>query len=141
RHKLDIHKRGSKLVEMLREAGYKLVLATNPLFPHIAVVERMKWAGINPGDFDFISSYEKLHFSKPNPDFFIELTNRTGVEPKNCVMIGNDVQEDLVASELGMKTFLIEDYIIDRSEGPHYTPDWRGSLEELISLVEEKVAV
>ena len=50
------------------------------------------------------------------------------LEPENCLMIGNDVQEDLVAGQLGMKTFLVTDYLINRT-GEEPRCDWQGTLK------------
>ena len=61
-----------------------------------------------------------------------------GLDPKRCIMIGNDMQEDIVASRLGMKTILVEDFRIDRSEGGSsgaLRPDMRGTLEQVPELV------
>ena len=33
---------------------------------------------------------------------------KMNVDPKDCMMIGNDVNEDMVASELGMDVFLVD---------------------------------
>ena len=45
-------------------------------------------------------------------------------------MVGNDVQEDMVASEIGMGTFLVTDYLIDR-QVPKYQVQNEGTLLEL----------
>ena len=41
-----------------------------------------------------------------------------GKKPEQCIMVGNDVQEDLIAGCLGMKTYLITDYLIHRTGEP-----------------------
>ena len=40
------------LLRGLRERGYCLVLATNPIFPAVAVETRLGWVGLRPEDFD-----------------------------------------------------------------------------------------
>ena len=40
------------LLRGLRERGYGLVLATNPIFPAVAVETRLGWVGLRPEDFD-----------------------------------------------------------------------------------------
>jgi len=40
-------------------------------------------------------------------------------------MVGNDVQEDLPAQQLGIKTYLIEDCLIHR--GGDFATDYRGT--------------
>ncbi|MEJ6951155.1 HAD family hydrolase [Natronospora cellulosivora (SeqCode)] len=121
-----------RLIATLKEKGYNLVLATNPLFPLIAIEERLRWAKLDIKDFSLITTYENMHYCKPNPEYYLEITKKIQAEPSNCIMIGNDVQEDMIATaELGMKTFLVNDYLIDRKED-EINVDWQGSLEELV---------
>ena len=53
---------------------------------------------------------------------------------QDCLMVGNDTGEDLVAAAVGMKTFLVEDRLIDRGRG-HFPPDWRGRLPDLFAFL------
>ena len=39
-----------------------------------------------------------------------------GVEPQECIMVGNDVGEDMVAAKLGMKVFLLTDCLINKAD-------------------------
>ncbi len=85
-----------------------LAVATNPLFPAIAVEERLHWAGFpEPSQsFDVITSYEDFHFAKPHPEYYVEILARLGVAPFEALMIGDDPAMDLVpASSLGMGVF------------------------------------
>ena len=43
--------------------GYKVVLATNPIFPAIATESRMRWAGLAPEDFDYYTTYENQNLT------------------------------------------------------------------------------
>lgn len=54
-----------------------------------------------------------------------------GCEPHECVMIGNDVGEDMVAKELGIKVFLLTDCIINRKNADITMYD-KGGFDELI---------
>ena len=109
--------------------GLKVVIATNSIFPLQAITERLNWAGIEHFPYDLITSYEIMHYCKPHPDYFLEIANMLQVKPQRCLMIGNDTGEDLVAGKVGMKTFLVENLIIDR--GTDFVPDWRGSINDL----------
>jgi hypothetical protein len=51
-------------------------------------------------------------------------------------MVGNDVQEDLIAGKIGIKTFLIKDYMIHRTE-EEIISDYIGSYEDFYKFVEE----
>jgi FMN phosphatase YigB (HAD superfamily) len=112
-------------IKMLKEKNYKLVVATNPIFPMKANLHRISWAGLNAEDFSYISSFEKNCFCKPNPDYFREVLNTIKELPENCLMVGNDVQEDLACRKLGIKTYLIDDHLIHR--GGDIITDYRGS--------------
>ncbi|WZL74660.1 HAD family hydrolase [Clostridiaceae bacterium 35-E11] len=122
------------IVKILKDKGYTLVIATNPLFPREAILHRIQWSGLNIEDFTFITDYESSHFCKPNLEFFKEVLFRVGKSPQECLMVGNDVQEDLVAAQLGIKTFLIEDYMINR-ENKEVNPDFKGSYNDLLTFV------
>lgn len=52
-------------------------------------------------------------------------------------MVGNDVREDLVARKLGIKTFLVEDWLLNSNELPIET-DYRGSFQDLVSFLRRK---
>jgi FMN phosphatase YigB (HAD superfamily) len=127
-----------KVLEELRERGYKLALATNPLFPLIAVEERLRWAGVESKKFDFVASYEVMHYSKPNPGFFKEIASFLGVRPESCLMVGNEVELDLIpASQIGMRTFLVKNGYEVLTKGD-FKPDFEGSLSLLPDLLENR---
>lgn len=121
-------------VAMLKEKGYDLVVATNPLFPEKAILHRIEWAGLNKDDFIFISSLEKMHYCKPRLEFYEEVLEIIQRCPQHCMMVGNDIGEDMIAKNLGMKTYLIEDHIIGTiTEG--LIIDYRGNYEDFYEFV------
>lgn len=103
-----------KVVRALNAKGYHVVLATNPLFPKVAVQSRLAWLGLHEQDFEHITSYEHCHYCKPNPAYYREILQDTGHSPQNCLMVGNDVEEDGCATTLGMDFYLITDDAINR---------------------------
>lgn len=123
-----------KTIELLTTRGYDVVVATNPLFPIEAIVERIRWAGLDPEVFKYISSYEKMHYCKPNIEFYRELLQKINKEPYECIMVGNDEEEDIISSKLGIKTFLVENHKVCRKD-VDLKPDYRGSYEELYKFV------
>ena len=137
--KLELESSSNKLIELLSDNNYQLVIATNPLFPYKAIVERIKWAGIDPDKFSYITSYEEMHYSKPNIEFYKEIMERLNLNPDNCAMVGNDMHEDMIAGNLGITTYLLEDYKIEGKK--NVKPDWQGSLDQLISSTKEKLTV
>ncbi len=104
------------LIEELKQRGYTVVLATNPIFPAIATESRIRWAGLNRSDFTICTTYENSRFCKPNPDYYRDILAELGAAPEECIMVGNDVTEDMIARELGMQVFLLTDCIINRHE-------------------------
>lgn len=127
-----------KVVLACLDMGWEIVLATNALFPEMAIRERMRWCGIDDLPWKFVPDIEVMHFCKPHLQYYEELLEITGLDPKRCIMIGNDVQEDVVAARLGMKTILVEDFCIDRSESGDpgaLKPDMRGTLEQVPEMV------
>lgn len=122
-----------RALDLAAASGAKVVLATNPVFPRLAVEARLEWAGLAGYPFTAITSYENSSFCKPNPGYYLEILQATGLQGPDCLMVGNDTKEDLVAAELGLSTFLLEDFLIDR--GSAYKPTWRGSWEELLKVL------
>ena len=90
----------------------------------------MRWAGFTPDDFEIYTTYENIGYSKPNPEYFRQVAESIGVEPENCLMVGNDVGDDMVAAELGMKVFLLTDNLINKS-GADISAYPNGDFKEL----------
>lgn len=109
--------------------GWQIVLATNPIFPEIAVRERMKWCEIDDFPWKYITTLENSRFCKPKVEYYRDICEIARLDPRKCVMVGNDRRDDMIAKKLGMKTYLVEDFLIDNGEGEH--PDLRGSLAEV----------
>ncbi len=124
-----------KSVYRLKEKGYKLVVATNPLFPKYATHQRLEWAGFTINDFDYISNFEENCSSKPNPAFYSEILQKIDKEAIDCLMVGNDVHEDLIACEVGIKTYLITDHMLN-SENRSIKADHIGNYEDFYTFVQ-----
>jgi HAD superfamily hydrolase (TIGR01549 family) len=103
-------------IKVLKEKGYKIIIATNPLFPKIATHTRLKWAGLDIDDFEMITTYENHRYCKPNLNYYKEILNKISKKPEECMMVGNDVKEDMCTMDLAMDTYLINDCIIPSDE-------------------------
>ena len=88
--------------------GFRVAVATNPIFPRMAVLKRLRWAGFTPDEFACITAYEDSHFCKPNPAYYLEVAERLGVSPSECLMVGNDLVEDSAALKAGMSFFFLD---------------------------------
>lgn len=124
----------SEILTILADKNIEFILATNPVFPLQAIKERMRWAGIEEFSFKLITSYENMHYCKPKVEYYQEILHKTQLSGEECLMVGNDVQEDLIAANTGMETFLVTDYLIDKSDG-NYKADYKGTLEEFKNLL------
>jgi FMN phosphatase YigB (HAD superfamily) len=125
----------SRVIEKIKAAGIVTVLATNPVFPRLAVEHRLAWAGVDPSQFDLITDYENMRYTKPNPGYFQQIADDIGVLPKDCLMIGNDVGLDLApARSAGMVTFMVDNDYSVNEDG--FKPDFSGQLEDLLDLLD-----
>lgn len=106
-----------KVVDEIKEKGFRVVLATNPVFPEVATRKRAIWAGFNVDEFEAYTTYENSHFCKPNPKYYEELLGRLDMKASECLMVGNDVDEDMEAGlKAGMQVFLITDCMINKNK-------------------------
>lgn len=120
-------------IKILKEKGYQLIIATNPIFPMKANQHRIQWAGLDIEDFDYISCFEENHYCKPNLKYFEELLEINHLNPEDVLMVGNDAQEDLIVKRLGVKTYLINDHMINRHEGAIIS-DYEGSYKDFLNF-------
>lgn len=134
RHSCGFNPAAAKTVRALRDMGYTTILATNPLFPPVATQSRVRWAGLQPEEFAFITTYDNSSFCKPNPDYYREILGKLKLIAEECLMVGNDVGEDMIAKTLGMQVFLLTDCLInrDKSDISQYP---NGSFPELLSYI------
>lgn len=102
-----------KVVDKLQADGIDLIVATNPLFPLAGNLTRLNWVGLKKEDFSYITAYENSTFCKPNVEYYAEILKKQNKQPSECLMVGNDVVEDLAAAELGLDTYLVTDCLIN----------------------------
>ena len=129
-----------KVIDLLHGKGVKAVLATNPVFPAIATQKRMQWAGLSPEDFVLCTTYENSRYCKPNPAYYRDILQALDLRAEDCLMVGNDVDEDMVAQTLGMKVFLLSDCLLNRhkksiSDFPN------GSFEDFLEYLDKNFSI
>lgn len=120
----------AETLHRLKKAGYRVALATNPIFPAVAIETRIRWAGIEPEEFAMYTTYENTRYSKPNPDYYRDIVRQMGAEPEECLMVGNDVGDDMTAAEAGLQVFLLTDCLINR-ENKDLSEYPQGSFKQL----------
>ena len=124
----------AEAINLVKEKGFRVALATNPIFPAIATRSRIRWAGLTPEDFELYTTYENSRFCKPNPAYYQDILAQMNLRPEECLMVGNDVTEDMIAQKLGMQVFLLTDCMINKnnediSAYPH------GGFPELLEYI------
>ncbi len=122
------------VVESLLNQGLEVVVATNPLFPRVAIEERLRWADLAPEEIPFtlITSYDIFHFTKPQPAYYAEILGQLGRKPHEAVMVGNDPGLDLApARALSMHVYHLSDDPCDEYPG--------GSLNDLLGWIDGQV--
>lgn len=120
------------VVQQAFDRGYDVVIATNPLYPRQAILHRLAWAGVADFPYALITSYENMHFAKPQPAYYHEIADCIGHAPENCLMVGDDIENDIQpAAEAGMQTFWVTD-----EPGDEHPADWAGTLLDVKHLID-----
>lgn len=116
------------LIGWAKARGYRIAIATDPFFPRKATHHRLRWAGLDPEQFEVISSFESFYFSKTHPAYYAEVLGRLGWPDGPVLMVGNDAGRDIVpAHRLGLKTYFIDG---DSASSPGFEAG-RGTLADL----------
>lgn len=125
-----------ELLKQLREKNYRIVLATAPIFPSVAVETRLSWIGLTMEDFDYVTTYENSHYSKPNTAYYQEIFEKINCIPGDCLMIGNNAVEDMCIGELGADTFLLTNYL-ENADSVDISVFRNGGIDDLKVLLAE----
>ena len=124
-----------RAVELARKQADFVILATNPVFPPAAQIARLSWIGLTLSDFDYVTHYQNSHYCKPNPAYYSEILDRFGLAPEDCLMVGNDVGEDMIPSALlKMDQFLITNCLITGNGDPASFK--QGDFEKFLAFLE-----
>ena len=96
-----------EFIDNAQSAGYKIVIATQPVFPQLAIQKRLKWAGLGAVNVELITHIENMSYCKPAKGYFMEILSHLDIESKQCIMIGNDIEMDMAADQFGFETFYL----------------------------------
>lgn len=115
-------------VETALGLGLPVAVATNPIFPRAAVLHRLAWAELDDVRFTAITSYEDMVACKPHGAYFRQVAESLGVDPTECIMVGDDRYLDMPAADIGMRTFYV-------GTDENTATDYRGTLEDFAALL------
>ena len=100
----------ASLIRWALSCGFRVAIATDPFFPRTATMQRLRWAGLDPEQLELISTFEHFHFSKTHAAYYAEVLGRLGWPEGPVLMVGNDINRDLIpANRLGLATYWIDD--------------------------------
>ncbi|MDD6160774.1 MAG: HAD family hydrolase [Oscillospiraceae bacterium] len=128
------NEKAAQVVRALKRKGFRVGLATNPIFPAVATQSRIRWVGLEPEDFEFYTTYENSRHCKPNPAYYEDVLREHDIDPATCLMVGNDAQEDTAALKAGVRVFLITDCLINR-DGRDIDPYPHGGFDDLMEYI------
>jgi HAD superfamily hydrolase (TIGR01549 family) len=144
-----------EVIDRIRGEGYKIIIATNPVYPEEAILQRLAWAGL-PGDhsyYEFVTTANNMHFAKPDPAYYAEILARAGLEPDEAVMVGDEPQYDCEAARsIGIHAYHLNwetlgtlldelpkfrDLLPNPVEPRAIVPQWRGNLGALFGTISD----
>lgn len=128
-----------KLVEWATDQGLQVAVATNPMFPRVAVEQRLGWAGVPADDFDYalVTTYENMHATKSHVSYYREILERLGRRPDECLMVGDSWEMDVLpASSIGIPVYWISED--GRPRTSDVTLAGRGMLSHLWETVKTR---
>ena len=141
----------AKPLLILAQKHFSLVAATNPLFPAIANETRLSWGELDSKHINWkeITSADDYHYAKPDIEYYEEILEKIGKTPNECLMIGNDPINDMIAGKLGIRTYLIvgkhlnQNKIIKTSldyKKIHFPYDYSGTLADFYKALKNNFA-
>jgi len=95
------------LLEAALDRGLMVVIATAPFYPERPIRERLRWAQLDDLPYRLITSSDVMHRSKPFPEYYLEIAQKIGVAPAECLMIGDETVMDGAAAHAGMQVALV----------------------------------
>jgi FMN phosphatase YigB (HAD superfamily) len=123
-----------QLIDRAFSQGFRVAIATDPIFPRKATYHRLRWAGFDPEQFELVSSFEHFHFTKTHPAYYAEVLGRMGWPDGPVLMVGNDMDRDIrPAQMLGLATYHVDDELASPSGSE---AGGRGKLADLCSWIE-----
>ncbi|MFA5764190.1 MAG: HAD family hydrolase [archaeon] len=93
--------------------------------------------------FNFFLMSHKEKTKKSEIKIFYTMLNKINknrkhkIQPQECLIIGNDLNEDTIAKTIGMKTIILKKYIKLDKKRPYLEPDYYiDDLKEIIHLID-----
>ena len=124
-----------KVLKVLKEKGYALVLTTMPVFPLEALKTRLSWAEIDINIFDRVTYMDNSHSVKPRAEYFQENLDICSCKSSEVVMVGNNTFDDLACTKVGITPYLVTNYLINE-QNVDLKDIAHGTMQDLLKWVE-----
>jgi len=95
------------VVREVHERGLKVVVATMPIYPRHVMMERLDWAGVRTEWIDHVACLEANRSTKPHKSYFLEMADAVATPPEECLMVGDDEDQDMPALAAGMSVHML----------------------------------
>lgn len=96
------------VLQALKDAGYAMAVASSTDIAktrsHLDHAGLLHWFPVAIGG-------DMVKQTKPNPDIFLLAAEKLGVEPKDCIVVGDTPADVLAGSAAGMRVILIPDCV------------------------------
>jgi FMN phosphatase YigB (HAD superfamily) len=99
---------------------------------------RLSWAGVDENAFSLITAYENSRRSKPFAEYYLEILSKIGMAAEDCLMVGNDVSEDMPARMTGMNVFLLTNCLINK-KCEDISAYSHGDFDDLLAYIEKLI--
>ena len=109
-----------KFLDAAMIKGFTLIVATQPVFPEVAIHKRLAWAGIEHIPFRLITHIENMYASKPHSQYFEQILSILGAMNDECLMIGNDREMDMASEKIGIPAFYLTNNLDYSSQATHH---------------------
>lgn len=130
----------AQLIDTLQKKGYRVIIATSPLYPEVATLSRLSWAGLRDFSFPLVTTFHDFCTAKPNPQYYTEVCEKLSILPEECIMVGNDAEEDGAALEAGMDVIMVTDCLINK-RGLSLDAFHQASLEDVLAWAQSLPAL
>lgn len=133
------NKEVNEILDYVRNLNLKVIVATTPVFPYVAVDNRLAWINEKIDNFDYVSTYENSHYAKPNPKYYLELLEKNDLKIDEVIMVGNDMIDDIKPClELGIKCFFLDNYALNEDSNINVA---RGDFKALKAYVDNQIGI
>jgi len=96
------------VLQALRDAGYAMAVASSTDIAktrsHLEHAGLLDWFPVAIGG-------DMVKQTKPNPDIFLLAAEKLGVDPKDCIVVGDTPADVLAGTAAGMQVILIPDCV------------------------------